>query len=163
MLLMEMLHSRMNTRALGAAGFAVLALLSTIPFWTSVFIEWPNPSIHDLGDFYTTYVEKMSAGVGLNVLAVVLLGVPLLSGYGVRHLRALAVLCAIGIASLFFLYDTYWFGAVFALSSFPDSGTPVWWQLVAIIGMFADPVSVGFAVATAFGAHRPRQGGVPAT
>jgi hypothetical protein len=78
-------------------------------------------------------------------------------------LQALTVLGAIGVASLFFLYDTYWFGAVLSLSSFPYSGTPVWWTLVAITGMIADPLCVGFAIATALGANRPRQGGVPAT
>ena len=34
--------------------------------------------------------------------------------------------------------------------------------LVAITGMIADPLSVGFAIATAFGTHSPRQAGAPA-
>jgi hypothetical protein len=74
MLHIGMLHSRMNKRAIGAAGFAALSLLSTIPFWTAVFIEWPNLAIRDLGDFYMTYVEKMSAGAAVNVLAIGLVG-----------------------------------------------------------------------------------------
>lgn len=147
---------------LAAASFAVLALLSTIPFWTALFIERPNLGIRDLGAFYATYIAKMSAGAAVNVLAIGLLAVPVLTGHGVRHSHVLAVLGALGVASLFFLYDSFWFGAVFALSSFPYSGTSIWWQLVAVIGMIADPVSVGFAIAAAFGAHRSRPGGVQA-
>ena len=159
---MEALNIRPKNRMLAAAGFAVLALLSTIPFWTALFIERPNLGIRDLGAFLATYVVKMSAGAAVNVFAIGLLAVPVLTGHGGRHLQALAVLGALGVASLFFLYDSFWFGAVFALSSFPYSGTSIWWQLVAVIGMIADPVSVGFAIAAAFGAHRPRPGGVQA-
>ena len=46
---MEMLKIRTNKRALGAAALAVLALLSTVPFWTALFIGWPNLAIRDLG------------------------------------------------------------------------------------------------------------------
>lgn len=157
-----MLNIRSNKLALAAAGFAVLSLLSTIPFWTAVFFAWPYLGARDLGDFYATYVAKMTAGVAVSVLAIGLLLVPLLTGYGVRHLQALATLCAICGAALFLLYDTYWFGEVFALSSFPFAGTPLWSTLVAVLGMIANPISVGFAIATAIGAHRLRAEGVPA-
>jgi len=145
-------------RALAAVGFAVLALLSTIPFWTALLIERPNLGLRDMSDFFVTYVVKMSAGAAVNVLVIGLLAIPVLTGHGLRHLQALAVLGAIGVASLFFLYDSFWFGAVLALSSFPNSGTSIWWQLAAVTGMLAAPVSVGFAIATAVGSRHPRRG-----
>jgi hypothetical protein len=139
---------RAKKRALAAASFAGLSLMSVAVFWM-VVPSWPNRG-------NVSYAVLMNIfGAVANVLAIGLLTVPVVTGRWARNQRLLAFLGAIGVGSLLVLYLPC--GMLLEVGDGFGIAYDVLAALVAI-GTAATLLSLTFATATVVGAGPRRQG-----
>jgi hypothetical protein len=137
---------RAKKRAFAAAGFAALTGVGTIPIWM-----WLVPSAAS-GKVNLGLVVLFAVGAVVNLLAIGLLAVPVLTGRGARHQEALASLSIFALGSLLFLDTIYGLGVLFEEVV---TGLP---SVLVAVGVVAVPMSLGFAVATGVGAAPRREG-----
>lgn len=133
-------------RALAAAGFAALALMGTVPMWLSLV------QAAVAGDAGLGLVALFAMGAVVNVMAIAFLAVPVLTRRWARHQEALASVSIVGLVSLLVLYCIYGLGALFEEVV---TGLP---SVLVALGIVAVSVSLGFAIATGFGAAPRREG-----
>jgi hypothetical protein len=148
----EMRTKRAKRRALAAAGFGVVALVSNVP---AISDALAYPSATTLG--YSTVVAYWESAVVaiigvvvVSVLAIGFLAVPALTGRGARYQKALATVSAMVFGALTLL------GLMsLAFSDLPPAHANWTW-----LGIAAGGISAAFAFATVIAAAPGRSGRV---
>jgi hypothetical protein len=134
-----------HRRSAVALGFAVVALLTTIPVWLTI------PQVPPGAIRYAQWPIYVFAGTLVNAYVVALLAAATLRRSG----RATLTLGLIGLGSLIVLYAPYWcvasnlINVYFSRQFGQFNGGPdfVFTMAAAIVGIFSVVMAVGFALA----------------